>query len=104
MNHNLKSLFRFDPESAKILDSTAFPSSLHQHHGGALTTYLSKPLMIAGSNGMGVEHLSYGAWIDFDPLPGKGHRSGHSAVNLHGSVFVFGGQERTVSRVCSLVY
>ena len=91
-----KLLFRFNPDGTKILDSSGFPSSLHYHHEGAITTYLSTPMMIAGANGLGVEHLSFGAWIDYDPLPGKGHRSGHSAVNLYGSVFVFGGQERTV--------
>ena len=61
-----------------------------------MTTYLDKPIMIAGSQGLTVEHLG-SIWVDYPALPGKGHRAGLSAVTLYGTVYAFGGEERSVS-------
>ena len=103
LTEKTSSFCRFDPDAPKILDSSGFPSTLQLHHGGAMTTYLNDPMIIAGSNGLGVEKLVFGSWVEYGAVPGKGHRAGLSAVNLNNSVYVFGGQERSVSFVSFLI-
>lgn len=51
---------------------------------------------ITQTKGLTVEHLG-SIWVEYDALPGKGHRAGLSAVTLYGTVYAFGGQERSVS-------